>query len=76
MPLLPVCPGRDLRLRLSNRIENLKSSLVRKILSVIDKPGMISFASGLPALESMPELDLAGLPRNFFNMVRVPATVN
>jgi hypothetical protein len=37
---------------------------------------MISFASGLPALKSMTELDLAGMPQNFFNMVRVPETVN
>jgi 2-aminoadipate transaminase len=51
--------------RLSNRIENLKSSPIREILSVIDKPGMISFAGGLPALESMPELDLAGMPQKF-----------
>ena len=52
-------------LRLSNRIDNLKPSPIREILSVIDKPGMISFAGGLPALESMPKLGLEGIPQQY-----------
>lgn len=52
-------------LRLSNRIDNLKSSPIREILAVIDKPGMISFAGGLPALESMPELSIEGMSQQF-----------
>lgn len=47
--------------RLANRIDNLEPSPIREILSVIDKPGMISFAGGLPALESMPALNLDGM---------------
>lgn len=49
--------------RLANRIDNLEASPIREILSVIDKPGMISFAGGLPALESMPELTLKTMPQ-------------
>lgn len=52
-------------LRLSERINNLEPSPIREILSVIDKPGMISFAGGLPALESMPELSLEGMPAQY-----------
>ncbi|MFT6092312.1 MAG: DNA-binding transcriptional MocR family regulator [Pseudohongiellaceae bacterium] len=52
-------------LRLSNRIDNLKPSPIREILSVIDKPGMISFAGGLPALESMPKLELGAMPQQY-----------
>ena len=52
-------------LRLSNRIDNLKPPPIREILSVIDKPGMISFAGGLPALESMPKLGLEGIPQQY-----------
>lgn len=50
-------------LRLANRIENLQPSPIREILSVIDNPGMISFAGGLPALESMPKLELEAMPQ-------------
>ena len=39
----------------SHRIEGLRPSPIRAILSVIDRPGMISFAGGLPATESLPE---------------------
>jgi 2-aminoadipate transaminase len=52
-------------LRLSNRIDNLKPSLIREILSVIDKPGMISFAGGLAALEFMPKLELEGMASQY-----------
>ena len=52
-------------LRLSNRIDNLKPPHIREILSVIDKPGMISFAGGLPALESMPKLELEGMSQQY-----------
>lgn len=39
----------------SHRIDSLKPSPIRSILSVIDRPGMISFAGGLPATETLPE---------------------
>lgn len=48
--------------RLSRRTENLHASPIREILSVIDKPGMISFAGGLPSPESFPALDLGRVP--------------
>jgi DNA-binding transcriptional MocR family regulator len=42
---------------LASRIDRLSPSPVREILSVIDKPGMISFAGGLPAAESFPVIE-------------------
>lgn len=47
---------------LSSRVANLHSSPIREILSVIDRPGMVSFAGGLPSAESFPSLDLQGMP--------------
>lgn len=38
----------------SERIDTLKPSPIRTILSVIDTPGMVSFAGGLPANETLP----------------------
>ena len=46
-------PGHKL---FSTRIKNLKSSPIREILNVIDRDEMISFAGGLPAPESFPDL--------------------
>ena len=45
----------------AGRIENLVESPVREILKLIDRPGMISFAGGLPATECFPEFDYACL---------------
>jgi len=36
-------------LQLSQRVKQLHASPIREILSVIKRPGMISFAGGLPA---------------------------
>lgn len=47
--------------RLSRRTARLTSSLVRDILQATQRPGMISFAGGLPAEELMPDLDFSGL---------------
>jgi 2-aminoadipate transaminase len=47
---------------LSRRVRDLAPSPIREILSVIERPGMISFAGGLPAPESFPRLDAALLP--------------
>lgn len=41
---------------LSARVANLQPSPIREILAVIDRPGMISFAGGLPAQESFAPL--------------------
>jgi 2-aminoadipate transaminase len=38
----------------SNRIDGLRPSPIRAILSVIDRPGMVSFAGGLPATQTLP----------------------
>ena len=46
--------------KLSERVDRLQPSALREILAVIDRPGMISFAGGLPSAESFP--DLSGLP--------------
>jgi DNA-binding transcriptional MocR family regulator len=48
--------------RLSARVADLHPSPIRDILAVIDRPGMISFAGGLPAAESFPSLSLEGMP--------------
>ena len=48
---------------LSRRTADLHASPIRDILAVIDRPGMISFAGGLPAAETFPDLSLQGMPR-------------
>lgn len=40
--------------RLSTRTAGLRPSPIREILAVIDRPGMVSFAGGLPAPETFP----------------------
>ncbi len=49
---------------LSNRIQFLSASPIREILAIIDRPGMISFAGGLPASESFPKMDLTAMPQS------------
>lgn len=48
---------------LSARMAGLKASPIREILAVIDQPGMVSFAGGLPSPDSFPVLDGVSLPR-------------
>jgi 2-aminoadipate transaminase len=50
--------------QLSRRIANLHASPIREILAVIERPGMVSFAGGLPAPDSFPEIDTAGVSAN------------
>jgi len=38
----------------SERADRLRPSPIRAILNVIDRPGMVSFAGGLPATEALP----------------------
>ena len=40
--------------RYSKRLSSIKKSFIREILKAIDKPGMISFAGGLPNPLSFP----------------------
>ena len=50
--------------RLSLRIGDLHASPVREMLNVAQRPGMISFAGGLPSPESFAGLDLPPPPRD------------
>jgi 2-aminoadipate transaminase len=50
---------------LSHRVANLHASPIREILSIIDTPGMVSFAGGLPASETFPALSLDAMPRSY-----------
>jgi DNA-binding transcriptional MocR family regulator len=49
--------------RFSNRTQNLHASPIREILSVVDRPGMISFAGGLPAVDSFPQFSMDAMPQ-------------
>jgi len=48
----------------SSRTGDLHPSPIREILSVVDRPGMISFAGGLPAVDSFPQFSLDGMPQH------------
>jgi DNA-binding transcriptional MocR family regulator len=48
--------------QLSQRIPHLQASPIREILAVIERPGMISFAGGLPSPNSFPHLQLDTVP--------------
>src|SRR3954470_24114492 len=50
--------------RLSMRSADLHPSPVRDMLSVAQRPGMISFAGGLPSPETFAGLDLPPPPRD------------
>lgn len=50
--------------RLSARTRDLHPSPIREILSVVNRPGMISFAGGLPAEDSFPNFNLDGMPQH------------
>jgi DNA-binding transcriptional MocR family regulator len=47
---------------LSRRAADLTASPIRDILAVIDRPGMVSFAGGLPSSDSFPDLDRLRVP--------------
>ena len=51
--------------RLSQRIGDLHASPIREILAVLNQPGMVSFAGGLPSPDSFPPCDLSGVPAAF-----------
>ena len=42
----------------AQRIDRLRPSPIREILAVIDRPGMVSFAGGLPADQMLPQWDV------------------
>jgi 2-aminoadipate transaminase len=47
---------------LSRRMRDLHASPIRDILAVVDRPGMISFAGGLPAVDTFPTFGLDDMP--------------
>ena len=49
-------------MQFAQRIDRLAASPIREILHILDRPGMISFAGGLPASESFPEIKLDKIP--------------
>ena len=51
-------------LRFSARTRDLHPSPIREILSVVNRPGMISFAGGLPAVDSFPQFSLDAMPQH------------
>ncbi len=46
----------------SERIDRLKSSLIREILAAAQRPEVMSFAGGLPAESMLPKVDWAPMP--------------
>jgi 2-aminoadipate transaminase len=50
--------------RFSARTRDLHASPIREILSVVNRPGMISFAGGLPAVDSFPQFSLETMPQD------------
>jgi len=50
----------------SKRISGLRSSAIREILKIAERPGIISFAGGLPAPDLFPLKDVAGSVQNLF----------
>ncbi len=48
--------------RVSSRVAGLQGSPIREILAVIDRPGMVSFAGGLPAADTFPMFSLDEMP--------------
>lgn len=47
---------------LSRRAADLHASPIREILAVIDRPGMVSFAGGLPSPDAFPALEVGAFP--------------
>lgn len=54
MTVQPGAPERAQPGAWSRRVASMRPSPIREILAVIDRPGMVSFAGGLPAPEMLP----------------------
>lgn len=52
-------------LQLSERLEQLQASPIREILAVANRPGMVSFAGGLPAQDSFELPDFSAMPASY-----------
>ncbi len=59
----------------SARVASLKSSAIREILRVVNRPGVISFAGGLPAQELFPTEVLASLASSLLGSPGGPAAL-
>lgn len=55
--------ARSAHTRFSLRTRDLHASPIREILAVVNRPGMISFAGGLPSPESFPHFSLEAMPQ-------------
>jgi 2-aminoadipate transaminase len=62
-------------LRWSNRVASLKSSAIREILRVVNRPDVISFAGGLPAPELFPTELLDRLAHDVLTSREAPAAL-
>jgi len=51
-------------IRFSSRTRDLHASPIREILSVVNRSGMISFAGGLPSVDSFPQFSLDAMPQH------------
>jgi 2-aminoadipate transaminase len=49
----------------SRRIENLQGSPIRETLRMASRPGMVSFAGGLPSPQTFPSRNLETLPKKY-----------
>jgi len=58
--------------RFAARVDGLKSSAIREILQVVNRPDVISFAGGLPAPELFPTELLGALARDLFQSREAP----
>lgn len=58
--------------RFAARVAGLKSSAIREILRVVNRPDVISFAGGLPAPELFPAELLGALARELFQSREAP----
>lgn len=52
--------------RFSKRVDGLQSSAIRDLLQLINRPGIISFAGGLPAADLFPTEHIASLAQALF----------
>ena len=51
-------------IQFSSRTRDLHPSPIREILAVVNRPGMISFAGGLPSIDSFPQFSLDAMPQH------------
>ncbi len=65
-------PHAEEEYRYAARVAGLKSSAIREILQVVNRPDVISFAGGLPAPELFPTALLGAIARDLFQSREAP----